>query len=210
MKKITALDIANYFLILLDRDEGDSITHLKLQKLIYFAQGVSISLTDRLLFDEPMIALQHGPVSSSVYNIFKVFGNNTIPQPPEMDFDIYNQSIKNLIYKVYNIYGEHTASYLRNLSHEHTAWKNAHNSNEKIIDYNEVKNDFVNSDHLNNLDISDIEQQAIIDSEDRWWMSYDCGVPSEDITDRLLEHKALFEKNPQAFINSCTPLEEII
>ena len=210
MKKLSALDIAKYFLILVDRDEGDAMTHLKLQKLIYFAQGVSLACTDTLLFDEPMMAWPHGPVSSSVYSHYKIFAQNAIPQPPEMDFDIYDQSIKNLICKVYNFYGGRTASYLRNLSHEHIAWKNANNSDDKTIDYNDVKTDFANSEYMNNLDVSNIEKQAIIDAEDQWWMSYDCGVPSEDITERLLEHKALFEKDPQTFINSCTPLEDII
>lgn len=208
MKKITALDIANYFLILLDRDEGDSITHLKLQKLIYFAQGISISLTDKLLFDEPMIALQHGPVSSSVYNIFKVFGNNTIPQPPEMDFDIYDHSVKNLIYKVYNIYGEHTASHLRNLSHEHSSWVKAFNTQERTINYKEVKNDFIKNNHsIENLDVSGIDKQSIIDAEDRWWMSYDCGVPSENITERLVRNMELMKQDKQAFIDSCVTIE---
>lgn len=42
-----------------------------------------------------------------------------------MDFDIYTQQQKNLIYKIYSIYGEHTASYLRNLTHLHSIWLEA-------------------------------------------------------------------------------------
>jgi uncharacterized phage-associated protein len=35
----TANTVADYFLTLLDYDEGDSITHLKLQKLVYYGQA---------------------------------------------------------------------------------------------------------------------------------------------------------------------------
>jgi len=36
---LTALDVANYLLILVDREAVDSINHLRLQKLLYFTQG---------------------------------------------------------------------------------------------------------------------------------------------------------------------------
>jgi len=38
-KKVSVNDVANYFLKILERDSGSSITHLKLQKLVYYAQA---------------------------------------------------------------------------------------------------------------------------------------------------------------------------
>jgi uncharacterized phage-associated protein len=39
---LSCFDVANYFFVLVDREAGDTITQLKLQKLIYFAQGVML------------------------------------------------------------------------------------------------------------------------------------------------------------------------
>lgn len=208
MNKLSAIDIANYFLVLVNRKEGDAMTHLKLQKLLYFAQGTSLALNGILLFDEPLKAWPHGPVSSSVYSKYKVFENNSIPQPPEIDFDIYNNDIKYLIYKVYKEYGEHSASYLRNISHSHTAWKRAFYENaDKIIDYSDVKLDFTKSNLILDLTISNSDRQIIDDVEDEWWMSYDCGEPSEDISEYLIEQMYLLRNDKESYINSCVRIE---
>jgi uncharacterized phage-associated protein len=207
MSRLSAIDVANYFLILMDREEGDSITHLKLQKLLYFAQGTSLALTDNLLFNESLKAWNHGPVISSVYSFFKVFDKSAIPNPSEMNFDIYDETTKHLIYKVYSVYGEHTASYLRNLSHKHTSWQKAFNSYDKTLDYSDVKTDFTQESIIRDLDMSDSDLQAITDAEDRWWMEYDCGEPSEDITEHLVEQMRLFKKDKNSFINSCVEIE---
>jgi uncharacterized phage-associated protein len=207
MSKLSAIDIANYFLILVDREEGDSITHLKLQKLLYFAQGTALALTNKLLFNEPLKAWDHGPVTSSVYSTFKIFDKNSIPNPPEMDFHIYDETTKRLIYKVYTVYGEHTASYLRNLSHKHISWQKAFNSIDKTLDYSDIKNDFTREFTIKDLDVSNSDLQTIVDAEDRWWMEYDCGEPSEDITSHLIEQIHLLKTDKKAYINSCVRIE---
>ena len=207
MAKLSAIDVANYFLVLVDRDEGDSITHLKLQKLIYFAQGTSLALTGNLLFDESLKAWDHGPVSSSVYSHYKIFDKNSIPQPAEMDFDIYDNTTKHLIHKVYMEYGEHSASYLRNLSHSHISWQKAVSSYDKTINYSDIKIDFTSHNPIKNLNMSNLDIQAIIDVEDRWWMDYDCGEPSEDITERLIEDLNLFKKDKKSFLASLITVE---
>lgn len=206
--KLSAVDIANYLLVLVDRKAGDAITHLKLQKLLYFTQGTSLALQGTLLFDEPLKAWGHGPVSSSVYSHYKIFERNAIPQPAEMNFDIYDKTTKHLIYKVYKEYGEHSASYLRNISHAHTSWNKAFFNNEdKTIDYLDIKEDFSSNNLINDLNISESDIQAINDIEDEWWMNYDCGEPSEDITERLIEDIKLLKQDKHAFFNTCVAIE---
>ena len=39
-----AHDVAKYFVSLVDEEAGDSITNLKLQKLLYYAQGAHLAL----------------------------------------------------------------------------------------------------------------------------------------------------------------------
>ncbi|MCC8461835.1 MAG: hypothetical protein LN546_01290 [Rickettsia endosymbiont of Ecitomorpha arachnoides] len=41
---LSCFDVANYFLVLVDREAGDIISQLKLQKLVYFAQGIHLAL----------------------------------------------------------------------------------------------------------------------------------------------------------------------
>ncbi|MFV9890251.1 hypothetical protein [Rickettsia conorii] len=45
--------------MLVDREAGDSIIQLKLQKLIYFAQGIHLALFDKVLFKEEIKAWGH-------------------------------------------------------------------------------------------------------------------------------------------------------
>lgn len=206
--KLSTIDIANYLLVLVDRKSGDAITHLKLQKLLYFAQGISLALRGIRLFEKPLKAWEHGPVSSSVYSCYKVFEKNAIPPPPEMDFDIYDKDTKYLLYKVYKEYGEHSASYLRNISHDHKSWKNAfYNSEDKTINYSDITKDFVQNSLINDLKLSEADVRAINDIEDEWWMNYDCGEPSEDVTERLINDIRLLKKDKKAFFSSCIEIE---
>ena len=43
------------------------------------------------------------------------------------------------------------------------------------------------------LDYPDIEE-LLKKAEDEWWMNYDCGTPSEDITKDLLEQQLIRRK----------------
>lgn len=82
----TASQIAKWLLSAIDRDSGDSITPLKLQKLIYYAQAWSLALPERAypLFDEDMQAWAHGPVVESVSLSISTRGG--MPYRPPMKF----------------------------------------------------------------------------------------------------------------------------
>ncbi len=54
--------------LLVDREAGDVITQLKLQKLMYIAQGIHLALYDAPLFKEEIEAWQHGPVVRELYS----------------------------------------------------------------------------------------------------------------------------------------------
>jgi uncharacterized phage-associated protein len=70
---LSCFDVANYFLVLVDREAGDTITQLKLQKLIYFAQGISLALLDRPLFNEEIEAWKQEAVVRVLQKIFDNF-----------------------------------------------------------------------------------------------------------------------------------------
>jgi uncharacterized phage-associated protein len=59
-------DVADYFINLnLGDDEGD-VSNMKLQKLLYFAQGRFLAQNGIPLFDNPIEAWNHGPVVREV------------------------------------------------------------------------------------------------------------------------------------------------
>ncbi len=123
MPKITAHDVAKYFLTLVEEDAGDLISNLKLQKLIYYAQGFHLAIFDKPLFGDPIEAWDHGPVVDSLYQEYKCFGADKIPVPGEVDFSIYDDQTTELLNEVWDVFGQFSAWKLRNMTHEESPWK---------------------------------------------------------------------------------------
>lgn len=115
--------IANYFTCTIDREEGDSITHLKLQKLIYYAQAWCLVLFNKTLFEEDFQAWSHGPVLPSIYNNYKQYGYEAIPVC-NCDNNLRTEII-DLLEDIKNVYGEKSAKYLENLTHSELPWLEA-------------------------------------------------------------------------------------
>ncbi|KJV52308.1 hypothetical protein OTSGILL_1634 [Orientia tsutsugamushi str. Gilliam] len=82
----------------------------------------------------------NGPVVWHLRSIFGSFEANAIPAPGEIDFSIYTRQQKELIYKIYSSYGEHTASYLRNLTHLHSILQQAIIPPSSVLLKEEMKN----------------------------------------------------------------------
>lgn len=135
MKKYEALDIATWFIyktnVEIKENQAindnyeiyEGLTHLKLQKLLYFAQGLSLALNNKTLFNAKIEAWYHGPVIKSVWNKFFLKGRNdiTIEDAPKditvirkIEADTETREILNLTYENFAIY---TAWQLRNLTH---------------------------------------------------------------------------------------------
>jgi uncharacterized phage-associated protein len=116
-------DVAKYFLSQADEDAGDLISNLKLQKLLYYAQGFHLALYNEPLFSEPVEAWIHGPVVPEAYHEYKNFGSNAIPIPDDIDFSIYDEKTVDLLDEVYSVYGQFSAWKLRNMTHNEEPWK---------------------------------------------------------------------------------------
>lgn len=119
----SALDVAKYFLSFSDEESGDLISNLKLQKLIYYAQGFHLALFNSPLFDEPIEAWQHGPVVSEVYHAYKHHGGQGIITTTKSDFSCFNAEQKDMLDEVYSVYGQFSAWKLRNMTHEESPWR---------------------------------------------------------------------------------------
>ncbi|ALE95906.1 hypothetical protein ABH11_01562 [Serratia marcescens] len=119
---LTCFDVAEYFLAHCDEDSGDLISNLKLQKLSYYAQGFSLALLGRSLFNEKIEAWMHGPVVPDLYHRYKEHGNGALPAPKNFDIDKFSKDEIELLDEVYKVYGQFSAWKLRNMSHDEAPW----------------------------------------------------------------------------------------
>ncbi len=56
-------------------DEGNPVTQMKLQKMVYFAHGYNLAKLDEPLIKENVQAWKFGPVIPVIYNDYKLYGN---------------------------------------------------------------------------------------------------------------------------------------
>lgn len=122
----SAFDIAQYFLAQTSEDAGDLISNLKLQKLVYYAQGFSLALHETPLFAEPIEAWLHGPVVPELYQRYKTYGSGHIPHPEGFDLNSFSHRERELLDEVYEFYGQYSAWRLRQLTHAETPWKQSY------------------------------------------------------------------------------------
>lgn len=93
---------------------------LKLQKLLYLAQGYSYAFYDRPLFKEDLEGWVHGPVVRNVYDMFKNYQYNSI----NTNFEVQelDDEAKDIINYVIKNFGKYDAKYLEKISHEQEPW----------------------------------------------------------------------------------------
>ncbi|MDB5619508.1 type II toxin-antitoxin system antitoxin SocA domain-containing protein [Tardiphaga sp.] len=119
-------EIARSFLAGIDRSAGDSMTHLKLQKLLYYAQAWALVWLKRPLFDEDFQAWAHGPVLESVFHTYKHYQWDAIPAPrdaPLLDPETFAH-----IGSILSVYGDFSAKHLEAMTHREDPWKDARGS----------------------------------------------------------------------------------
>ena len=134
MAMLSARDVACYFLSLVDANEGESISPLKLQKLVYYAQGFHLAMTGKPLFPEQIEAWRYGPVVPALYKEFKEHKDEAIPAVEGFDPDkIFTPEQRKLLDDVYETYGQFSAWKLRDMTHEEAPWKDADESGGGVI-----------------------------------------------------------------------------
>ena len=116
-------DVADYFLSLADENAGDLISNLKLQKLVYYAQGFYLAFYGKPLFPEKIHSWEHGPVVKSLYHSYKQYGSSAIPPPNDIDFDKFDPETREFLDEVYEEFGQFSAWKLRNMTHEEPPWQ---------------------------------------------------------------------------------------
>lgn len=126
----SARDISNWLLMWADEEEGEDagLTNLKLQKLLYYAQGHYLAQAGKPLFRDTIQAWAHGPVVPAEYHRLKEYGSGPISldaaSPEDFDWDAY-RDIEGHLIKVWNTYGKYAAWALREKTHQEAPWLDA-------------------------------------------------------------------------------------
>lgn len=116
-----ALDIANKIISKTDLEHGDTISNLKLQKILYYQQGFHLAYFGTPLFDEDIVAWQYGPVVPSVYQAYKSFESNSISTSKEA-ISLSDEE-EELFNNVYEEYSQFSAVALMKMTHEESPWR---------------------------------------------------------------------------------------
>ncbi len=109
-----AMDIAKYFINELHPEP------LKLQKLLYFAQGFSYAFYDKELFNDDFEAWVHGPVIPSIYHEYKSYEYN----PIDLNYNLkeFSNDVIDLLEYVKKNYAKYDAKYLEERTHKEEPW----------------------------------------------------------------------------------------
>lgn len=109
---------------------AEYITPLKLQKLLYYIQGMSLRIYGKPAFLNNISAWQYGPVVEDVYQQYK--GHNPI-STPKIDYVVCD-GLKKIIELVVASYGQIEAGSLIDLTHDEDPWINSVDSGIVSID----------------------------------------------------------------------------
>lgn len=136
------MEAARYLVYLSYNDHTYSLTPLKLQKVLYYAQGWSFVWDDKPLFPEEFEAWQYGPVNREVYDNFKVYKGQEIPDyEGQIPLSAASDELET-IKSVWEEYGAETAGSLVNMTHTEAPWIEAYRTG-KIISNHSIQNFFV-------------------------------------------------------------------
>lgn len=147
--EISALDVAKYLIGLAQRD-GNPITNLRLQKLLYYAWGNYWHQNREELFADNIEAWPFGPVVRDVYiEYYNELDPKCVLNIEYRAFDeIENklcENIKNFLERFYEVYKKEDTWDLVDATHRERPWVEAYKENAKeVIDRTTLRNFFEN------------------------------------------------------------------
>ena len=118
------IDVVTRYLL----SKSEDITHMALQKLLYYTQSFFYAFYGEEIFTTPCEAWLHGPVFPDVYNKYKDYSNLSISKPT-LIFDVNSTELTekemSFLDAIVSVFGQYSASTLRNFTHKEKPWKEA-------------------------------------------------------------------------------------
>ena len=114
-----------------ERALGD-VNLVKLQKLLYFAEGLMLAIRDEPLFAEEMEAWMLGPVCPSVYYEYQNADAISLGCPADFDEQSVGDEEKAIIKMALDLYGQYSPEELVEITHGQPPYREAKERNEHI------------------------------------------------------------------------------
>ena len=170
MTKFKAIDIANLYIRMSNDIEGDCIDNLKLNKLLYFAQGWALVKLGGPLFDDEIQAWDYGPVIPAVYHTFKCCGSSPIKEPQDVfDENRLNTKELELLIDVYRKYGKYTGWALKEMTHERGCpWDQVYQRGMNRVIDPEIVRKYFKKQRLETFDVDSINLPEITEVPLEW------------------------------------------
>jgi len=129
------MTIAKWFIAWAEEEDESDLSNLKLQKLLYYAQGHHLASHGTPLFKDEIQAWSHGPVVPIVYHEYKRFGSDDVVLPDDdpFEFSDIDDDTSVFLSKVWNTYGGYAAWRLRNMTHEERPWKDHFDGRRSVV-----------------------------------------------------------------------------
>lgn len=101
------------------------VTSMKLQKLMYYSQAWHMVWVEEPLFEDDFQAWANGPVLPNLYSLHRGMFKVSPELFTEADSSNLSARQKECIGKVLEFYGDKTAQWLSNLTHQEEPWLSA-------------------------------------------------------------------------------------
>ena len=139
----TAVEVARYVLRFA-HSKGSLVTNLKLQKLLYYAQGWHLAIFNKPLFGDSIEAWVHGPVVPKVYQKYKKYRWQPIGSQPN-NVSLSPQT-KRFMQELLEVFLPIDAFQLERMTHREPPWIEARGSLEPdAICHNEISQERMQS-----------------------------------------------------------------
>ncbi|PIM53432.1 hypothetical protein CS062_09710 [Roseateles chitinivorans] len=114
----STLDVAKYI-----TERTGEVSAMKLQKLMYYAQAWNLVWDESPLFSEDFQAWANGPVLPSLYQKHRGLFKVSASLFADADSTALTEAERDNIERVLAFYGDKTAQWLSNLTHQEDPWK---------------------------------------------------------------------------------------
>lgn len=122
VEPLRAQQVSDYIINSANRT-GQLITNLKLQKLLYYAQGYYLAVNNKILFSDNIEAWVHGPVVADVYQQYKHF--RWAPISTDVGKPLFSKKIKDFLDIIIETFLPMDSYKLELMTHQESPWKNA-------------------------------------------------------------------------------------
>lgn len=115
----TVFDASDFFISQAQNNINDTITNLRLNKLLFFAQAWCLSRYSKPLFSDDIEAWDFGPVIPAIYQKYKSNGKNNIDITSQnYTSNVFSGDELQVLIDVYNYYGRFSTTELVDISHQ--------------------------------------------------------------------------------------------